>query len=223
MAVRRIQVCCGMLCTVCSYGMRPLQTELNDWASSPPEGCALEPLQGDNMMHWTISMKGPDSTEWAQSLYEGETFRCGDNILTQVCWHANYLHRVSVRFTDNYPLESPEVVFLPPAPIHPHIYSNGHICLDILYDGRNGGWSPALTISKVIISLRSMLASSTDKVAKRERGRLLPRHCILFHRSDQRATMSMWRVWGTDRPRRQIGCLRTTTCDALSVECLPCP
>lgn len=137
------------------------QTELNDWATSPPEGCALEPLQADNMMHWTISMKGPDSTEWAQSLYEGETFRCVwyHTITTQ-----RHEDRVSVRFTDNYPLESPEVVFLPPAPIHPHIYSNGHICLDILYDGRNGGWSPALTISKVIISLRSMLASNTDKV-----------------------------------------------------------
>lgn len=42
--------------------------------------------------------------------------------------------------------------------------SNGHICLDILYDGQNGGWSPALTINKVCLSLRSMLASNTEKV-----------------------------------------------------------
>ncbi len=27
--------------------------------------------------------------------------------------------------------------------------SNGHICLDILYDSRNGAWSPALTINRV--------------------------------------------------------------------------
>jgi ubiquitin-protein ligase len=32
------------------------------------------------------------------------------------------------------------------------------------YDGRNGGWSPALTINKVALSLRSMLASNSDKV-----------------------------------------------------------
>ena len=38
----------------------------------------------------------------------------------------------------------------------------GHICLDILYDTRNGGWSPALTINKVALSLRSMLASATE-------------------------------------------------------------
>ena len=57
-----------------------------------------------------------------------------------------------------------QVVFVPPSPVHPHIYSNGHVCLDILYDGRNGGWSPALTINKLCLSLRSMLASNNDKV-----------------------------------------------------------
>lgn len=72
--------------------------------------------------------------------------------------------RLNIRFTERYPLEPPEVTFLTPTPIHPHIYSNGHICLDILYDGQNGGWSPALTISKLCLSLRSMLASNTDKV-----------------------------------------------------------
>lgn len=29
---------------------------------------------------------------------------------------------MSIKFTDRYPLEPPEVVFLTPTPIHPHIY-----------------------------------------------------------------------------------------------------
>jgi ubiquitin-protein ligase len=49
----------------------------------------------------------------------------------------------------------------PTHPQHPqHVYSNGHICLDVLYDSPNGGWSPALTVAKVALSLRSMLASA---------------------------------------------------------------
>lgn len=32
-------------------------------------------------------------------------------------------------------LAGAQVLFVPPSPVHPHIYSNGHICLDILYDG----------------------------------------------------------------------------------------
>jgi len=59
-------------------------------------------------------------------------------------------------------MEPPEFVFLNPSPIHPHIYGNGHICLDTLYDGPNGGWSPALTVNKIALSLRSMLASNNQ-------------------------------------------------------------
>ncbi|CBJ32533.1 conserved unknown protein [Ectocarpus siliculosus] len=47
----------------------------------------------------------------------------------------------------------------PTAPLHPHIYTNGHICLSILYDE----WSPALTIQSVCLSILSMLSSCTVK------------------------------------------------------------
>ena len=46
------------------------------------------------------------------------------------------------------------------APIHPHIYSNGHICLSIL---TSTAWSPALTVESVVLSVASLLSSSTSK------------------------------------------------------------
>ena len=44
------------------------------------------------------------------------------------------------------PIEAPEVVFLGKTPDHEHVYSNGFICMSILYDGKwICGISPDLT------------------------------------------------------------------------------
>jgi hypothetical protein len=42
-------------------------------------------------------------------------------------------------------------------PIHPHIYSNGIICLDLL---DKAAWSPVHNVESVCISLQSMLTSN---------------------------------------------------------------
>jgi hypothetical protein len=57
---------------------------------------------------------------------------------------------------------------LPPHPshntkTHTHTTQKPTISADILYDGPNGAWSPALTISKLCLTLRSMLASNADR------------------------------------------------------------
>merc|ERR1712232_502739 len=89
------------------------------------------------MGEWRVAITGAPGT-----LYAGEKF----------------VLRFS--FPERYPMESPEVLFVGQAPIHPHIYSNGHICLSILYDH----WSPALTVHSVCVSIVSMLSSCTQKI-----------------------------------------------------------
>jgi len=45
-----------------------------------------------------------------------------------------------------------------PIPIHPHIYSNGIICLDLL---GSAGWSPVQSVESVCMSIQSMLTGNS--------------------------------------------------------------
>lgn len=100
----------------------------------------VAPIHNDSafIAQLTVQMSGAP-----QTLYEGERFQ---------------LH---FRFPNRYPFQSPAVTFTPDrVPIHPHVYSNGHICLSIL-DAPH--WSPALTLESVCQSILSMLSSATSK------------------------------------------------------------
>ncbi|CAI0443743.1 unnamed protein product [Linum tenue] len=97
--------------------------ELKDLQKDPPTSCSAGPVAED-MFHWQATIMGPPD-----SPYSGGVFL------------------VSIHFPPDYPFKPPKVAFRTKV-FHPNINSNGSICLDILKEQ----WSPALTISKVILS-----------------------------------------------------------------------
>ncbi|XP_058066591.1 ubiquitin-conjugating enzyme E2 W isoform X1 [Anopheles bellator] len=117
---------------------RRLQKELMSLIKEPPPGVSVdEDSVSQNLTQWIINIDGVEGT-----LYEGEHFQ------------------LLFKFNNKYPFDSPEVTFIGSnIPVHPHVYSNGHICLSILTDD----WSPALSVQSVCLSISSMLSSCREK------------------------------------------------------------
>uniref|UniRef100_A0A2K5MT97 E2 ubiquitin-conjugating enzyme n=1 Tax=Cercocebus atys TaxID=9531 RepID=A0A2K5MT97_CERAT len=87
----------------------------------------------DNIYEWRSTILGPPG-----SVYEGGVFF------------------LDITFSSDYPFKPPKVTFHIRI-YHCNINSQGVICLDILKDN----WSPALTISKVLLSICSLLTDFT--------------------------------------------------------------
>jgi ubiquitin-conjugating enzyme E2 D/E len=83
-----------------------------------------------NMFMWNACIKGPEGTP-----YMGGSF-----------------HMLLI-FPTEYPFKPPKVQFVTKI-YHPNINADGGICLDILKDR----WSPALDVSKLLLSISSLLA-----------------------------------------------------------------
>ena len=106
-----------------------IHKELTDLEKDPPVNFSAGPVNRSDLYHWQGSLMGPTDSPF----YGGVYF-------------------LDIRFPNDYPFKPPKLTFKTKI-YHPNINSNGSICLDILKDQ----WSPALTISKVLLSLLSML------------------------------------------------------------------
>ena len=102
--------------------------ELENLTADPPANCSAGPVE-DDIFHWQATLMGPQD-----SPYEGGIFI------------------MNIKFPGDYPFKPPKVTFETKI-FHPNINSSGGICLDILKEA----WSPALTISKVLLSICSLL------------------------------------------------------------------
>jgi len=108
--------------------LRRILKEHEDLQKDPPAGCSAGPI-GDDMYSWEGVIFGP-----ADSPYAGGVFK------------------LLIHFPTDYPFKVPHIEFKTKI-YHPNINSSGGICLDIL----KTQWSPALTISKVLLSILSLL------------------------------------------------------------------
>ena len=102
--------------------------ELEELNKEPPANCSAGPIN-DDMYEWQATIMGPEN-----SPFKGGIF---------------YL---KISFPSDYPFKPPRCQFLTKI-YHPNVNSHGSICLDILKEN----WSPALTISKVLLSICSLL------------------------------------------------------------------
>ncbi|XP_003471010.1 ubiquitin-conjugating enzyme E2 D2-like [Cavia porcellus] len=110
--------------------LKRLQKELLDLARNPPANCSAGPM-GDDMYHWQATIMGPND-----SPYQGGVFF------------------LTMQFSSDYPFKPPKVAFTTRI-YHPNVGRKGKIWIDVL---RNQ-WSPAFTISKLLLSICSMLCN----------------------------------------------------------------
>lgn len=108
--------------------LKRLQKELSDMMLDPPANCSAGVLDQD-IFQWKATIIGPEDTP-----YHGGVFN------------------LTIYFPPEYPFKSPKINFKTKI-YHPNINAAGQICLDILKDQ----WSPALSISKVLLSICSLL------------------------------------------------------------------
>ena len=106
-----------------------IKKELEEISKEPPSNCSAGPIDTNNIFDWSATILGPSDSPYAGGVF-----------------------RLNIIFNEKYPFKPPKVKFVTRI-FHPNINSNGSICLDIL----NVNWSPALTITKLLLSISSLL------------------------------------------------------------------
>jgi len=114
--------------------LRRITKELKDLEGDPPANCSAGPV-GDDLFKWKATIMGP-----AESPYDGGVFF------------------LDIEFPQDYPFKPPKLRFQTKI-YHCNVNDKGGICLDILKDN----WSPALTISKVLLSICSLLTDANPE------------------------------------------------------------
>ena len=110
--------------------IKRLKKELAEIRKSPPVEVMVGPSDDTDMFNWEGLLNGPED-----SPYSGGIFK------------------FIVQFKNDYPM-TPPTIRLTTKIFDPNISESGEICVDIL---KSDHWSSAFTLSKVMLSLSSLL------------------------------------------------------------------
>ena len=118
--------------------LKRIQKEIIDMTQNPLPGIFVLPDE-ENMRKMSVLITGaPDSR------YHGGMF--------------SFL----IGFTREYPMKPPMVICQTGAGsekvLHPHIFTDGTLCLSLLSTGDELGWSPIMTLSYLTLTLQSFLS-----------------------------------------------------------------
>ncbi|KAF5577828.1 ubiquitin-conjugating enzyme E2 [Fusarium pseudocircinatum] len=142
--------------------LKRINKELTDLGRDPPSSCSAGPV-GEDLFHWQATIMGPMAHGRGEALSRTPVQphlhstnipknKVADQTSQSDSPYSGGVFFLAIHFPTDYPFKPPKVNFTTRI-YHPNINSNGSICLDILRDQ----WSPALTISKVLLSICSML------------------------------------------------------------------
>lgn len=142
-----------------SWRNKRLKSELKGLLTDPPEGIRARPLDS-TLSYWQASIKGPPDCPYEEGLF--------------------FLH---LEIPKSYPMRPPIAKFITRI-FHPNVSYHGDIGIDAL--GHN--WSLALTIPKVLVSIRSLLTDPYCQIS-------MEPEIASFCESDREGFNSVAREW----------------------------
>jgi ubiquitin-protein ligase len=105
--------------------------EFENFQKDNSHGFSMKQIKEDDLYNWNAIISGPEGSDYESCKY-----------------------LLSIHYPFEYPFSPPVIKFLSPI-FHPNVSTSGEICLNILK--KDDGWSPALSISKVLLSLQNLL------------------------------------------------------------------
>ena len=115
-----------------SAARKRIEKELKDFNKDPPANCRAGPINDNDILHWEASILGPSDSPYQSGIFFFDIY-----------------------FPIDYPFKPPLIILNTPI-YHPNFRNKCKLCC-CMWDILGDQWSPALTISKVLLSISSRL------------------------------------------------------------------